>query len=240
MAYKTLSIAAVCAAAAFPAFAQVTGGQIGLSYSLPTDNSNGSVTEYHGGIEYSINRQFAIAGDLSGYSFENVDQSFISTTVHFIYHLSDTGSVGFFAGQDTVGDLNAGLFADATVFGLEAGGEFNEAEVEGYFARVNGGNSDVTLFGAEGLYSFDNGFGAIAEVGMAQSDVGDFNKIAVGGTYTIQGGPDLYAQIGQRSFDGGSNDANSTFIEIGGTLQFGTQRGTTFNKRSLFELLPNF
>lgn len=221
------------------ASAQGFSGNLGLNYAQPSESGSQSATEYSGGLEYSINRNFGIALDLSGYSIEDVDATILSSTWHFIYHLDEATSFALFAGADVVeDDTVAGPLAVGTSFaGLEAGTEFGKAEGEAYigFSTTDGAEEDFSMYGLYGEYDFAHGFSAIGSADFINGDTTDLSNIAIGVEYEISGGPELYGKVGQQSIDDEDGDADSTYFEIGASVSFGNNRGTTFNGRSLFE-----
>lgn len=240
MSYRIRALSGAFVLFAGAASAQQFGGELGLSYALPTDSGDLSITEYYGALEYNIGRSFSIGADLAGYSFEDIDDSYLSSTLHLTYHLNEFSSVGIFTGRDVVTDDITDATATSNLNGIEAGAAYNQFEVEGYIMFVTGGSNEPTVFGADVLYHFNDQIGAFAEVDFSNGDDLDFNRVAIGGTYEINRGPELYGQIGQRSSTIAGSDDSSTFVELGASIKFGTNRGTTFDSRSLFELFPNY
>lgn len=234
--FRTAATAAVLmTACATGVLAQgITGGTLGVEVDVPTDFNDFGGTTYFGGLEYGINRSFSIAGDVSSYRFEHLGSDATSATLHGIYHLSDSASVGAFFGQDRVEDGNS------NTFGLEGGTEFQGGFVEGYFGKTEGDAYDGTFFGADAAYSLQNGFALTGSLGAASLDQGDVNKIAIGGGYTLQAGPELYAEVGRISDDTSEASDAETYIGLGARINFGAARGTTFDQRSVFEILPQF
>ena len=240
MIYKTLLASSIAlAACASSASAQNFSGNLGFNYAHPSESDDLSATEYFGGLEYAINRNFAIALDLSGYSIEDVDATIVSSTWHLIYHLNETASFGAFAGADVLAaDTVIGTVAESLSFaGLEAGAEFGEAEAEGYigFSTTEGAEEDFTMFGASGAYTFAPAFSAIASGDFINADSADLSNLAVGVQYEISGGPEIYGKIGRRAAEDDDGEVTSSYVEIGATISFGANRGTTFNGRSYFE-----
>jgi hypothetical protein len=245
MIYKTILASALALAAGTSgASAQNFSGNLGFNYAHPTDSEDLSVSEYFGGLEYAINRNFAIALDLSSYDIEDTDETIVSSTWHLIYHVNETASVGLFAGADVIADdTEYGVVGQSLSFaGFEAGSEFGDAEAEAYFgfSTTDGADEDFTMFGASGEYAIASGFSATGAADFINSDSYDQSKISVGVEYEISGGPEVYGKIGRRASDDDGDEGDSNFIEIGASVSFGANRGTTFNGRSFFESFPTF
>lgn len=227
--------AAVLLAVATPVYAQgVTGGTLGVEVNAPTDLSDFGGTTYFGGIEYAINKNFSVAADISSYRFDNLGTDASSATLHGIYHMNDLTSFGLFFGQDK------NETETSKVMGVEAGTEFMGGTVEGYVGRANSDTSDATIIGADGFYDWSESIQFTGGAAIANFDLGSTRTVTVGASYTISNGPDLYAEIGSVSVDDGTSTDSDTFIGLGARLNLGAERGTTFDQRSLFEILPQF
>lgn len=236
MSKYTLITAAVLAVAGSGAMAQgITGGSIGVEVTQPTDFDEFVGTNYFGSIEYGINRQFAVSADVSSYRFDSLDEDATSATLHGVFHMSDTASVGAFFGRDKLEDGDA-----VNIYGIEGGTEFMGGKVEGYLGMADN-DAETVIFGVDGTYAFSESISFRG--GAAFSDSGDdttASTISAGAEYTISGGPSLYAEIGNASVEAGGLDESETFVGIGARINFGAARGTTFGQRSVFEALPKF
>lgn len=236
MSRNTFITAAVLAVIGSGAMAQgITGGTIGVEVTQPTDFNDFVGTNYYGAIEYGISRQFAVSLDVSSYRFDSLDQDATSATLHGIYHLSDSASVGLFYGQDKIDGEDA-----ADLYGIEGGTEFMGGRVEGYVGRSDDGDVEAILFGADGSYSFNESISFKGGAAFLSVEDLDVSSITAGAEYTIAGGPSLYAELGNVNLDDGISSESETFIGIGARINFGAARGTTFGQRSAFEALPNF
>jgi len=231
---STAFLAAIAAVVAGPLAAQgISGGQIGIEYMAPVDGSDFGGARYNGGLEYAISRQFAVSADFSSYSLDTFATDPSSLTLHGIYHMNDTASVGAFFGQDTVGS------ARSQYFGVEGGTEFLGGEVAGYFAKVEG-DSDGTMLGVDGLYAWRDGIGFTGNASLVSVDSDNISRLAVGASYQMAEGPEFYGEIGSLSADSSGVSDSQTFIGLGARINFGAKRGTTFDQRSLFETLPGY
>jgi hypothetical protein len=229
--------AAVLAVAAGTAQAQsfgFTGGEISAEALAYSDGGDIGSTAYSGALEFGITRNISVAVDLGFYGLQTLDLQADTATIHGIYQMSDSVSLGAFYGRDTLeGD-------EATVIGLEGGTEFAGVAVEGYFARLDGAGDNATLLGVSGEYGFSDSMAALGSFNIADLGDASSNRLAIGGQYTIASGPDLWAEIGTMKIDDGATVSNDMFISIGARIEFGAARGTTFGRRSLFETGTGF
>lgn len=227
--------AALLAAAAGSAQAQgfgFSGGEISAE-ALAFGGDIGK-TAYSGALEFGITRNISVAVDLGFYGLQTLDLQADTATIHGIYQMSETVSLGAFYGQDTLeGD-------DAQVFGIEAGTELGAAAVEGYFAKLDGAGDNATLLGVSGTYGFTDSISALGSFNIADLGDSSSNRLALGGQYTIASGPDLWAEIGTLKVDDGVSTSDDMFVSIGARIEFGAARGTTFGRRSLFETASGF
>ena len=214
-----------------PALAQgFTGGELTLDATAFGEGDNPSAVSYSGALEYAINRSFSVAGDLSVYDFSLLGDEITNVTLHGIYHLGQQSSVGVFVGQDSFDD------DDATFLGLEGGYEAGPLAVEGYVALYDN-DDDTTVLSIDGTYDLNGQFAAIGRLGYADFDDQSFVRISAGAEYDFANGPTVYAELGNVS---GDNDS-SAFISLGASVEFGAARGTTFDRRSIFEAIqPGF
>ncbi|MDA9207685.1 porin family protein [Octadecabacter sp.] len=209
---------------------QFAGGELTIdAYGYDAADADVSV-DYSVALEYAINQNVGIAVDLAYYDFSIVNESIINLTVHSIYHLNDQASVGFIIGNEFRDD------ASVTFYGLEGGFESNNFSGEGYFALYD--NSDNTsVIGLSGAYEINSAVSAIADFGYGSIDSDDITRISAGAEYDFANGPTVYAEFGNLDLDG----ASSAFIGLGASVQFGADRGTTFDRRGAFEtLVPGF
>lgn len=237
MIQKAAIVAAVLSVVSSPAIAQgFTGGTLGVEVDAPTDLDDFGGTTYFLGGEYAINRQFSVAADVSSYRFDNISEDASSGTLHGIYHLSDAASGGVFVGVDRLDEDNS------FVYGLEGGTEFQGGYVEGYIAAFDNEDTGAegSFLGVNGAYALRNGFALTASAATADANGTDVTKFAFGGGYTLQAGPELYAEVGRVTLDDGTDSMEDNYIGLGARINFGAARGTTFDQRSLFEILPQF
>lgn len=233
--FKTAAIAAAVLVVASPVTAQVTGGSLGVEYSAPTDGGDFGGTTYSGALEYAITRDFALSVDASGYRLDNISTNASSVTLHGVYHLDEQTSFGAFYGADALdGSDNRALY------GIEAGTEFGDADVEAFIGQLEGASDDALIYGFDANYAFNNGFSVTGSGGFTDVDSLSLSRMSLGGQYELTGGPQFYAELGNVSAEANGAETDQTFVGVGARIAFGAERGTTFGQRSLFEILPGF
>jgi len=228
---KAVLTAVSLTALSTPAMAQgFSGGELTLDAYAFAEGSDPTGVNYSGALEYSLSRNFSVAGAVSVYDFSLLSESVTNVTLHGIYHVNDQSSVGLFLGNDSSDS------GDASFFGLEGGFEANQLSVEGY-AAIYDDSDDSTVVGISGDYRISDTVSAIGTLGFGDVSGDSYNRLSAGAEYDFQQGPSVYAEVGQVS--GGGTD--SGFIGIGASIEFGAARGTTFDRRGIFETInPGF
>lgn len=226
-------IAAALAAAliSHPVLAgEVTGGSIGIDYSAFTEDSYGTIdkTSLSGSLEYGFDRNVAVQGDLALTKFGLSEFDANNVTLHGIYHIDEATSLGAFIGRDTV--ESEGL----TFYGLEAGHEVGQFAGETYIAYGEESGVDGTIFGLSGLYKANDALGLGMSYDRLDIEDADAHRVALEAEYRMQSVV-LTAQLGQAEIE---DTGSETFFGIGARMTFGAERGATFGKRGLIELLP--
>ncbi|SEQ24631.1 hypothetical protein SAMN05428995_103347 [Loktanella sp. DSM 29012] len=225
--------AALYAVASTTASAQgITGGQLGIEYNAPIDGSDFGGTTYSGGIEYGINRSYALSLNAAGYRPDNFDTDATNVTLHGTYHFDDFSSAGIFVSHDDLDDESI------TLVGIEGGTDIYGGDLTTYLARSN--DDDVTVIGFAGEYAIRDAISVIGDLDYADLDGGSISQFGIGAAYDLNGGPTFYAKIGNARYDDGTIDESAGFVSIGVDVAFGAERGTTFDTRSIFDILPGF
>ncbi|RYH02771.1 hypothetical protein EU805_09215 [Salipiger sp. IMCC34102] len=228
------AFAAVLLTAASPALAQgVTGGQLGIDYNVPLDGSDFGDVSYSGGLEYGFAPFASASINARGVNSDNADDTGTNVTLHGTYHLNDLTSFGLFVARDGVDDF------EATLVGLEGGADLLDGKVGGYLGTVTG-DADGTIVGVDGGYGITPAISAIGNVDYADTDDAEFGQIAIGAEYRMLRGPSVYAKLGQASRDTAAGDDSYGFVSLGVEVAFGAARGTTFDTRSLLDVVPGF
>ena len=224
--------AAILMASASPLAAQgFSGGELSIEALAFADGNDWGYTTYSASLEYTLTRDISIAGDLSFYDFNSLDLGVGNFTVHGIYHLSNVMSAGVFIGQDGRDDEGD----DLTFIGVEGGYETGRLLFEGYAAQ-DGGGDDATVAAIDAEYIFNDEVTLLAEVGLVDFEDELVTRLSLGGQYAFLRGPEVYGEIGSVT----SDDEDEIFIGAGARIEFGAARGTTFDRRSLFDVLPGF
>ena len=133
---KILLSTAAFAVVAAPVFAQeFTGGELGFEYNQLIDNDEIDGTNYYAGAEMAFNRDFSVGFNIANLDFSGEDTS---ATLHGIYHMNDTTSLGVFvAGGDN----------DTTSYGIEGGTELFGGDIGGYIGQIQVDDEDALIFG---------------------------------------------------------------------------------------------
>lgn len=223
MTNKTVIAAFMAVCVAAPAVAQeFTGGEIGLEYNLDIEDTNNDGASYNAGVEFAFGREYAIA--VTAQNLDVTDSSSSTNlTLHGVYHLNPSATVGVFYSRDD---------DDVAGYGVEAGTVIGLGEIGGYFGQRSLGSEDVTIAGFESRtkvaeqITFFTDFDIVSD-----SNVGS-SKGELGVSYTFDQGPEAFVQVGRTSqFGDGVLDDDQTYIGVGARITFGAARGTTFEGR---------
>lgn len=216
-----------------PATAEVTGGQIALSYSAFTNKGSVNRTSLEGAVDYSFGQSFSVQGDLALHSFGASNQDASTVTLHGIYNLNDTTSLGAYVGNEHV------TGSDLTVYGVEAGKDLGRMDIEGYIGGINGSSESLTVLGAKARFAVSQeiGFGANVDYGRFNSNT-DLTRFGVNADYKFGNGPIVSAEIGQLDANALGLSGSEPYAKLGIAFQFGGKRGATFDTRSFTQFLP--
>ncbi|MFQ1700816.1 hypothetical protein ACJ5NV_09490 [Loktanella agnita] len=224
-----LSTAILCVSATAGLAQGFSGAEIGIEYSDLTDLEDFSGTNYYGSAEFDIMQGVAVAGDFAIYDFELGDADISNFTLHGIYNLNPTTSLGLFFGQDNVDD------STVDNIGFEAAYNFGYGTAQGYIGQGDDGSDQVTYIGAAGDYGLGSGFSVTAAFDSADLDDATISKFEFGGEYALPAGVKFSAAIGNLSLDDSGVDVDENYFSIGASIGLGPKNGTTFNRRSFFE-----
>ena len=238
---KILSgLAALAVTAAGSVAAEITGGDLTLSYSQflsDIESSDGGDTasklSLGGSAEFALQRNFSLQADLMQAQVGLIDDTATMAGLHGVYRLGEVTSLGAFAARDSVSG------ADFTYAGLEAKRVFPTFDAEGYVARVGGDAEGATLFGVSGQYrmlpNLDLG------VSLDRLD-GDENtaltRIAAQAGYHLIWGARIGAEIGAAEVGVADIEDTEGFVGLSFSYAFGAERGASFERRGLLDLLP--
>lgn len=195
-----------------------------MAYSSDTDLGE---TTYNGGLEFGIVPGLSVAADFAYHGFRGLDGNSSTLTVHGLYDLTPTATVGLFYGQDR---RDAG---DSDLYGIEGATTLSGIQVEGYLGQFDGDIGQGTLLGVNGAFAFTDAISATASAGIVNGDE-NWKRLSIGGEYQFGNGPTVFAEVGK--YDGDVDGEN--FISIGARIELG--QGTTFGPRGITEILPGF
>ncbi|WP_425043827.1 outer membrane beta-barrel protein [Primorskyibacter sp. S87] len=235
---KRVTLAAACAAGLAVTSAQaaeITGGYVDIGYSAFTDDTSVSSWKLAGSGELGFSRVFGLQLDLAAYNFGQISETGTTATLHGVFHVSNSASVGLFLGRDS---LNS---ADATFYGIEGGFEIGpQAGLEAYVARDDGqAGSNSTLLGAKVEGAVSDQFNLNAQIDYVDAPAGvNFSRASVGADYNFGEGAKLYGEIGSARASAFGVSGNEPFIALGFRYDLGAARGTTFGRRGLLDKIP--
>ncbi len=212
---------------------EVTGGTVELGYSSFTDDSSLSSTQITGGIEVGFSRTFAMQFDLGFYNFNEVGETGRNMTMHSVFHVSETASLGAFVGNDDFAGDND------TFYGVEGGFEFTGLDAEIYLAGGDYSGVSTEMIGLDLNHSFDNGVGLTGKIDHASFDGGiDLTRYSVGVDYDLSPTSVLYGELGSLNASAFGLSGSENFVGIGARVNFGASRGVTFQRRGLLDIIP--
>ncbi|NUH66206.1 hypothetical protein HTT03_13005 [Sulfitobacter sp. S0837] len=211
---------------------EVTGGSVGLSYSAFADDTDFNRWGLEGAMELGFTRDFSMQIDAAYHDFDWTDIDSTLLGLHGIYHMNDATSFGvFFTREDAEG-------AEADILGVELGHEVQDWEFEGYLADVDTDAGDATLGGVLARYEMSEGFGLTGSYDRGEADGNDLSRFAIRLDRDVSMTTNLFVEVGSAKADVAGARGSEPFVGLGGTMNFGADRGTTFNQRGLARLIP--
>ncbi|MBN2631350.1 MAG: hypothetical protein JXR75_12530 [Rhodobacteraceae bacterium] len=209
----------------------MTGGSLSLGYSTLTDSDLDALNKVTlgGSLEMGFSKQFSVQGDLGLSKFGYSDIDNLNFGLHAIFHVSDTTSLGAFAGRD---DFDGG---DLDYFGIELGHQSGPIGLETYISEADADGETGAVFGLAGNYAFSD----TASLGLAYDKINvdgyGASTIALNGEFIATPGLGLTGEVGSADIEGLGSEV---FMGIGVKVNFGAKRGATFTQRSVVDLLP--
>ena len=233
-------LAALTVAAAWPAGAEITGGDLTLSHSqflsdveTVDGGDTASKLSLAGSAEFALQRNFSVQADLMQAQVALIDDTSTMLGLHGIYRFGEVTSLGAFAARDSVSG------ADFTYAGLEARRIFPTFDAEGYVARVGGGADDATLFGVSGQYRMLPNLDLGVSFDRLEGDEDtELTRIAAEAGYHLISGARIGAEIGAAEVGVADISDTGGFVGLSFSYAFGAERGATFERRGLLDLLP--
>lgn len=226
-----LSIGAALALPQAGLATEVTGAEIGLSYSTLADSKARDVnkTTLGGAVELGFGPQFSVQGDIATRYLDGIDESGKNATAHAIYHLPGDMAVGAFIGKDWL----AGQSVEYT--GLEAAGTMGAIDYEAAFTHMDSEGTHGNQLGLQANYALNPQLGLGGRFDTLHSEGDNMSRLSATAGYRINPGTMLTGELG--FVDGDGMDAES-FVGIGLKATFGATGGVTFGGRGLQEFIP--
>jgi len=211
------------------------GGTLAVETSALFEAGEFGHTSYSGGLQFDVGLGFGLALDLASYGFSGFGSDGSNATLHAIYGSGpwlgvDGLALGGFVGRDGFDE------GDSEIYGLEVKGWLLGIETESYLARHDGEIGRVNLAGVNARYEFTPAIFAMGELGFADGE-GELLRGALGGGYQIDGGPELWGELGRIKDEDDAFGGDETYLAIGAEIGFGQLSGTTFGTRSLFDVV---
>ncbi len=230
MARNYLITSALLAGLAASAQAQgFEGAQITLETLGYSNDGDFGATSYEGGLQFGIYGNFGVEGDLAYYGNSVFGVDGRNATGHLIYGINPISNAGLFFAQDSSDGTQVALY------GIEGMAAFGGTQIEGYLGAVQGDLSDGSIFGADGYVTLGRAISLTASYDLVDLD-GSYNRFGLGAQYQMGLGPLLYVEAGNIS----GNATDDNFLALGVTLAIGPNQGTTFQPRSVFNVLQGF
>lgn len=214
------------------------GGTLSVETSAFFEEADIGYTTYSGGLQFDVGAGFGLALDLASYGFSGFGSDGTNATLHAIYDFGPLmafgdARFGAFIGRDGYED------GDAEIFGIEGAGEVYGLRAEGYLARHDGDLGDINLAGVSALYDITPQIFVTGDFGVADGEGNaELMRVALGGGYRIDGGPRLWGELGRIEAEEDAFSGDETYLAIGAEIGFGPMSGTSFDSRSLFDIVP--
>lgn len=220
----------ICAQAAQAA--EIIGGSVELSYSSFTEDSSVRRVGIDGSMEIGFTQNFSAQVDLTHHDLNAAGGDATTFAAHGIYHMNDVTSFGaFYAVENT----NTGTF---DYYGLEAGHEVGQFDLEGYIARADANAVDADVIGVSARYDLANTFGVTGSYDHIDIAGADLSTTTLRVDRDVAQNVNLFVEVGSARAAAGGLSGSETFVGLGGKITFGAERGTTFDARGLARLLP--
>ena len=227
----SLALAGLMCASAAQAF-EVTGGSLTLGYSSffgSSDATDVSKLSFGNSMEFALTPEIAIQGD---FSYTKLDATGIDSSnfgLHGIYHLTPDTALGAYVGRDRVEGRNLNYF------GVEVAHQFGMIGTEAFVSIGKDGGAEGTVIGLKGDYALNDAASIGARFDHINVSGADANKFAVTGEVAALPGLNLTGEIGRAKLEGFGSEP---YLGLGVKVNFGEKRGTTFDNRSIIDLLP--
>tara|TARA_R110000822_G_scaffold48692_1_gene128003 strand:- start:144 stop:845 length:702 start_codon:yes stop_codon:yes gene_type:complete len=211
---------------------EAVGGSARVDFSAFTGDTSFRRLGFEGSVELEfspfLNAQIDLGHNRAAYTGANAT----NFGAHAIYNFDAYNSFGAFVTRENT------LGQHMTFYGLEFGVETGSIEYEGYFGRVNATRDDMNAFGVSARYLMINGLGITGS--YAEVDRLGVTRTSVKLDRELTRDVNLFVEAGIGKIDTYGVNESSPFVGIGGKVNFGRERGTTFEQRSLSRMIPGF
>lgn len=215
---------------------EVTGGLIDLSYSTFLDQNDLDKGSVAGSVELAFARTFSVQIDAGSDSFGASGLDTLALGLHGIYHVDSATSLGAFFTHENADQ--GGPDDSIDYYGIEGGYDLGTTSYEGYLGRADGGGTDGTVFGVSGRYSMPNTIGVTGALDYVDIAGLEISTLSVRLDGDVSQNLNLFVEAGASKFDVSGVSDTEPFVGIGARVTFGANRGTTFERRSLGNILP--
>lgn len=210
-----------------------TGGSVDLTYESYSDVDELTSTIIGTSLQFALSPQFSIALDVEHREYDDIGFTLPSTTAHAIYNVNSDIAVGGYYSRENVPGANV------EGYGAEVSYDIGQIGLGAYAGVNDVVGTDINRFGASASYAFGNGASVMGDYQFAAVDGGtDISVIEIGGAYALASGVSLSAAVGSLTADGSGIDLDETYYQIGVSVSFGPDGGTTFENRGIFSVLP--
>ena len=232
-------IAAAFGLVAFTSAAQaveISGGSLDLSYSAFTDDTDVDKLNVAGSVELAFTHAASAQLDLGRDAFGTSAADIMSLGLHGVFHLDQATSLGAYYSRDTV---DAGGARDsANLYGVEAGHDTGPLQIEGYLGRAEASGADGTMLGVSARYAMPSTIGVTGSIDYLDIEGLEVRTLKARLDGDVSENLNLYVEVGTGKVRAFGASASEPCFGIGGRITFGAARGTTFERRSIGEMIP--
>ncbi|WP_103333726.1 hypothetical protein [Pseudotabrizicola formosa] len=227
----SLALAGLFCATGAQAF-EVTGGSLSLGYSSFVGSSEAtdvSKLSLGSSMEFALSHQFALQGDFALTQLDASNTDNLNFGLHAIVHANESTSVGAYVGRDRFEGQNLNYF------GFEVGHQAGLIDAEGYVTFAKDGGTDGTVIGIKGDYALTGTAMVGARLDNLNIEGADTTRFGLTGAVDALPGVTVTGELGRARIEGLGSEP---YVSVGVKVTFGEKRGTSFERRSIIDLLP--
>lgn len=224
---RTILAAALVATPGIALAQGFEGAQVAASVTALGNSGDVDISNYGGGIQFGIGAGISVELDFGLHDWRAISGQSRSMTLHAIYELTPGISAGLYYGEEHPDS------GKVSTYGIEGTSEFGSLDVGGYLGHVEDTVDSATALGVDATMNWGSAFAFSAAVD-SYSGMIDMQNISLGGEYRFASGPAVFADIGQYSVGG----ASENYVAIGARVELG--RGTTFRDRGPSNILSRY